>query len=782
MKKLSTTLGSLCLLSTACPAPGATSSSSADPPDTSAATTTGTTDAATSTDATTAALPTTGATETGTTASTSEETGASAVCGNGVVEAGEACDEGEDNGPGAPCSEVCQPSAVCGDGVLDPSEGCDDGNQDDDDACSNACVLATCGDGELARGEQCDDGNADDTDACKSNCTHASCGDGVVQAAIGEQCDEGPGNADDAACTAACQTATCGDGLLQRGVEQCDDGADNGPGESCTAACALNVCGDGDKGPGEDCDDGDDDPDDGCDSCQLTSCGDRKLDDGEACDDGQNGDPDDGCTDDCALPACGDGFVQPSLGEQCDKGDSNNDIGACTFACKQAVCGDGLIHQGVEECDLGDNGPGKVCRAGCTHNVCGDGDASPAEACDDGNLVAGDGCSALCKQETTLDCDLLLGSEPIVLDDYTQTDGALWMPPTAMLWRDELVLARAERGPGNACDAVWERRDAAGQLLAPPVLIDMPFPPGDTNDPDTCTLIGDLGWDPAREQYIFVHPQKGPGWIFSGAAAISPTGELLWVNQNQQRSASYNGGTVSQIRVVDDSVFVLGHDQVTVQKGATMFQYDASDGALIGATRRGIGAYTSAIACDAACTAGIALYALNGPLSMDDFPFGPVTQLAPGFPNIHYSLGMLWRGGNSYLATSVQYTPGGSSFRSHLLTSGAGSTLVDAIATGTDVSLEPAILEIDDGYLVAASTYPYPDTNVKLPSDLRDIRVQGWNLAHDGTIRGTFEPPEHGHSPRLAYRGGKVALTYVHLQSQQEAFESRKLMFFECPR
>ncbi|MBA3548255.1 MAG: hypothetical protein H0T76_17370, partial [Nannocystis sp.] len=36
---------------------------------------------------------------------------------------------------------------------------------------------AVCGDGEVQPGEACDDGNADETDACLATCVAASCGD-----------------------------------------------------------------------------------------------------------------------------------------------------------------------------------------------------------------------------------------------------------------------------------------------------------------------------------------------------------------------------------------------------------------------------------------------------------------------------------------------------------------------------------------------------------------------------------------------------------------------------
>ena len=60
---------------------------------------------------------------------------------------------------------------LCGDGVIQPGEECDDGNDINDDACTNTCALPACGDGILQPGEECDDGNADDNDGCAADCT-----------------------------------------------------------------------------------------------------------------------------------------------------------------------------------------------------------------------------------------------------------------------------------------------------------------------------------------------------------------------------------------------------------------------------------------------------------------------------------------------------------------------------------------------------------------------------------------------------------------------------------
>jgi cysteine-rich repeat protein len=67
-----------------------------------------------------------------------------ARCGDGEVQTGEQCDEGEANDDFTPdaCRTSCQ-VAYCGDGVVDSDEACDDGNAEDGDRCSADCQLET---------------------------------------------------------------------------------------------------------------------------------------------------------------------------------------------------------------------------------------------------------------------------------------------------------------------------------------------------------------------------------------------------------------------------------------------------------------------------------------------------------------------------------------------------------------------------------------------------------------------------------------------------------------
>jgi len=67
------------------------------------------------------------------------------------------------------------PTSECGNGVVEPGEQCDDGNTTDGDGCSATCQTETtpaavCGNGVVEAGEQCDDGNTTSGDGCSATC------------------------------------------------------------------------------------------------------------------------------------------------------------------------------------------------------------------------------------------------------------------------------------------------------------------------------------------------------------------------------------------------------------------------------------------------------------------------------------------------------------------------------------------------------------------------------------------------------------------------------------
>jgi fibro-slime domain-containing protein len=401
--------------------------------------------------------------------------GGGSLCGNGTLDDGEQCDDGNAH-PGDGCSGTCQlepnfscpiagsacvTTIVCGDGHIAGEEACDDGNTTDGDGCSHDCRVEggydctggtgstqagqcqpvtqeSCGDARITGSEACDDGNSADGDGCSHDC----------QIEAGYSCPNGAG----AHCV---REGRCGDGTVNVSAgEQCDDGNTTN-GDGCTATCKVEalyvcptpnqpcvstvVCGDGVVNGAEQCDDHNTADGDGCDgNCQVeagfvcakgdvcrTICGDGIRAGKEQCDDG-NVTAGDGCDPDCRLE---DGY-------------------ACTFSapaghdtCHTTTCGDG-VKEGTEQCDDGNLAPYDGCDAHC-HNepvcgndsnnaygcsaVCGDGMKFPEEECDDGNTVDGDGCSHDCTLEAGFTCTNNapdLGSTlniPIIYRDFSET-------------------------------------------------------------------------------------------------------------------------------------------------------------------------------------------------------------------------------------------------------------------------------------------------------------------------------------------------------------------------
>jgi cysteine-rich repeat protein len=72
--------------------------------------------------------------------------------------------------------------------------------------------------------------------------------------------------------------------------------------------------------------------------------------------------------------------------------------GTCVAGPSTPVCGDGVVC-GTEACDDGNLIDGDGCDRNCTPTHCGNGILTVGEVCDDGNQVGGDGCKAGCSFE-----------------------------------------------------------------------------------------------------------------------------------------------------------------------------------------------------------------------------------------------------------------------------------------------------------------------------------------------------------------------------------------------
>lgn len=196
-----------------------------------------------------------------------------AICGNGVVEAGEACDIGVAGElAGVSCTYTClrpgTQGASCGDGVVDSNRGeqCDpdDANTTSvylidgvervgpDGYCSETCTLSgssqeatgdvnapICGSGDVTPGEQCDINDPDTRAGCANNCLYR--GTGLSRA----YCDALPDplNSQQALVCQSSQSI-CGNGILESG-EECEVGLVGATSSTCSTSCLIigDVCG-----------------------------------------------------------------------------------------------------------------------------------------------------------------------------------------------------------------------------------------------------------------------------------------------------------------------------------------------------------------------------------------------------------------------------------------------------------------------------------------------------------------------------------------------------------
>jgi fibro-slime domain-containing protein len=207
----------------------------------------------------------------------------------------------------------------CGDGVMQSGEACDDGNGASGDGCAadcaaleggfacpmpgQACVsTVVCGDGAIGGAELCDDGNEADGDGCAADCSDVEPGWTCLMPGL------------------RCAASECGDGLVA-GFEECDFepavagcsacrievGYDCG---TTSSGCVPTICGNDVVEHGEQCEDGNAQPFDGCFDCRRepaceagvceSLCGDGQRYDDEACDDGNTRDGD-GCSSTCEV-------------------------------------------------------------------------------------------------------------------------------------------------------------------------------------------------------------------------------------------------------------------------------------------------------------------------------------------------------------------------------------------------------------------------------------------------------------------------------------------------
>ena len=275
--------------------------------------------------------------------------------------------------------ECCMPGATtedclaqCGDGMVSGSELCDIAIMSGAGACPTSCAAPDACTRSTLVGKACDA-------HCENTAAPAVSGDGCC-APDGTETND-----------ADCAVSHCGNGVLERG-ETCDPSGScpacksnsacfradaSGQSTACTATCKLTAI--------TDCKTGDGCCPDGCtrqrDGDCSASCGNSKLETGEACENGT----DKPCPSDCDDH------------DPCTRDLLSGDAQHCNVQCAHELIaapndGDGCCRPGANP------GTDTDCKM-----LCGNGAIDPGEGCDDGNTKSGDGCSAQCQKEKTVD-------------------------------------------------------------------------------------------------------------------------------------------------------------------------------------------------------------------------------------------------------------------------------------------------------------------------------------------------------------------------------------------
>jgi hypothetical protein len=286
------------------------------------------------------------------------------ACGNGRLEGGEQCDDGN-LANGDCCSATCQFESAgsacndglfcttgttcngtgacaggtpidCSDGVACTTDSCDEGL----DACAHAAVDAACADGSFCNGTE----TCSLTLGCQGG-TPIDCDDGI--ACTTDACDE---TAD--ACAHAANDAACADGQYCNGAETCNAAL------GCQAGTAVD-CGDGVACTTDTCVEA-------TDSC-AHAANDAACTDGQYCNGSETCSATLGCQAGTAV-SCDDGIA--CTADTCDEAADR-----CAHAADDAACSDDVFCNGVETCSA---------TLGCL--------ADPSFDCADGEICTDDGC------------------------------------------------------------------------------------------------------------------------------------------------------------------------------------------------------------------------------------------------------------------------------------------------------------------------------------------------------------------------------------------------------
>jgi len=323
------------------------------------------------------------------------------------------------------------PPAVCGNGQLDPGEDCDDGNTANGDCCSSTCtfepVSSPCDDGlfctvnDVCNGAGQCGGSARDCSGAGGQCSIGVCDEGSGSC-LSQAANEGGSCSDDNACTQtdSCQSGVCtgSNPVTCNASDQCHDAG--------TCNTQTGLCSDPPKADGATCSDGN--------ACTQT--------------------------DSCQSGVCtGSNPVTCNASDQChDAGTCNTQTGLCSDPLKAdgATCSDGDLCTTGETCQSGScvGGTATTCNASDQCHDAGTCDPSTG-TCSDPPKASGTPCddASVCTQGDQCDgAGACVGSTSVVCTPQDQCHDATCDPQSGGCV-DSLKVDGSSCDDGDACTA-----------------------------------------------------------------------------------------------------------------------------------------------------------------------------------------------------------------------------------------------------------------------------------------------------------------------------------------
>ncbi|HVV83837.1 MAG TPA: kelch repeat-containing protein [Kofleriaceae bacterium] len=243
----------------------------------------------------------------------------------------------------------------------------------------------------------------------------------------------------------------------------------------------------------------------------------------------------------CVLPAQVTACAAGADGTSCAY--PGQDDGVCDHGvCHPSVCGDGFT-SAREACDDGNNVDGDGCSARCdSDESCGNGkvDVAVGESCDDGGRASSDGCSSAC------------GVEVAVWHEVTYENGAAGLYGAEATYdaaRDEVVMFGGLGPTGARLAETWE-----------------------LDGRQEWKLVGGDGGPPARDEHVLVYdPVRAASVLYGGNDAAGGLLADVWTYDGTWRELTTNLGPGG--------------------RAGAAATYDASAGAIVlfgGATEAGV--------------------------------------------------------------------------------------------------------------------------------------------------------------------------------------------------